>query len=266
MSGRPPGAGPQAGRAPPGPRPYTEAMRILAGTSGWSYPAWRGRFYPPDLAPARMLAAYAARLSTVEVNATAYRMPGPELLAGWRAQVPRGFVFALKVPQRVTHQQRLRGSEESVGRFYRAAAELGDALGPVLFQLPPSLRKDLPRLRDFLALLPRGGRAVFQLPHPSWHAPDVLAALAGAGAALCIVDDADATTPRAPTAGFGYLRLRGPGYDDAALAAWAGWITAQPWTEAFVYFKHEDEALGPRLARRMAELTGEADAAPAPGG
>ncbi len=241
-------------------------MRILTGTSGWSYPAWRGPFYPPDLSPQRMLAEYAARLPTVEVNATAYRMPSPELLAGWRAQVPRGFVFALKAPQRITHRQRLRGSGDAVGWFYRAAAELGDELGPVLFQLPPSLRKDLPLLLDFLALLPRGARAAFQLPHPSWHDGDVLSALAGAGAALCLVDDDGGTTPRVPTSGFGYLRLRRPGYDDAALAGWASWIAAQPWTDAFVYFKHEDAAVGPRLAARMRELVaGGAPAEPAPG-
>ncbi len=243
-------------------------MRILTGTSGWSYPAWRGTFYPERLPAARMLAAYAARLGTVEVNATAYRMLRPELLAGWRAQVRRGFVFAVKAPQRITHQQRFRHADDALARFYAAAAELGDGLGPVLFQVPPTLRKDLPLLEEFLSLLPRGGRAAFQL-HGDWLAPDVLGALERRGAALCVVDGDDGATPLAATADFGYLRLRRLDYDDAALDAWAERVDRQPWSDAFVYFKHEDGAVGPRLARRLAEscarrLEGEGPAAPGP--
>jgi uncharacterized protein YecE (DUF72 family) len=229
-------------------------VRILAGTSGWSYPAWKGRFYPGSLPAARMLAAYAARLPTVEVNATFYRMPRGAMLAGWRAQVPAGFVFALKGPQRVTHVKRLAGADGDVAAFQAAAAELGEALGPVLWQLPPSLRKDLPRLRDFLALLPRGGRAALEFRDPSWHSDDVLAALAEAGAALCVAEDEARATPLAATARFGYLRLRRPDYDDAALARWAERVRAQPWEAAFVYFKHEDEARGPAYALRFAAL------------
>jgi len=239
-------------------------VRILTGTSGWSYPAWRGRFYPAGLPPARFLAAYAARLPTVEVNATFHRMPRPALLAGWRAQAPPGFVFALKAPQRVTHFQRLAGSAGSVAAFYEAAAELGDALGPILFQLPPAFAKDLPRLRDFLALLPRGGRSAFEFRHPSWFAPDVLGALADAGAALCGADTEEWTAPLVPTAPFGYLRLRRPDYEGAALAAWVERIRAQPWREAFVFFKHEDEARGPRFALALSELAGAGADPPAP--
>jgi uncharacterized protein YecE (DUF72 family) len=227
---------------------------VLTGTSGWSYPAWRGPFYPADLPPRRMLSAYASLLPTVEVNATAYRMPRGAMLAGWRAQVGAGFVFAVKAPQRITHVLRLRAAEEPLAWFYRATAELGDALGPVLFQLPPTLRKDLPLLSDFLAQLPRGGRSAFQLQHPSWRSDDVLAALAAAGAAVCAVDAEGEPPPLEATASFGYLRLRRPDYDDAALAAWAGRIAARPWAEAFVYLKHEDEARGPRLALRLAAL------------
>lgn len=230
-------------------------MRILAGTSGWSYAPWRGPFYPPALPAARMLAAYAARLPTVEVNATAYRAPRPELLAGWRAQVGPGFTFAVKAPRLITHRLRLRRAAAPVARFLAAAAELGDALGPLLFQLPPDLPKDLPLLRDFLALLPRGGRAAFQLP-PPWLAPDALQALADAGVGLCVVDAEEGTTPVATTAPFGYLRLRRPAYEDAELAAWLGRIAAAPWGDVFVYFRHEDGARGPRLARRLLELAG----------
>jgi uncharacterized protein YecE (DUF72 family) len=229
-------------------------MRLRAGTSGYSYPAWKGRFYDATLPASRMLAAYAARLPTVEVNATFYRMPKASTLAGWRAEVPPGFVFALKAPQRVTHVKRLAGVEEDVAFFLRAAAELGDGLGPVLWQLPPSLRKDLPRLRDFLALLPRGGRSAVEFRHESWHADDVLAALSEAGVALCLADDEVRSTPLAATAGFGYLRLRRPDYDEAALARWVEAVRAQPWTDAFVFFKHEDEARGPELALRFGAL------------
>jgi len=236
-------------------------MRLLAGTSGYSYPAWKGRFYPADLPASRMLAAYAARLPSVEINATFYRMPRPATLAAWRAEVPPSFVFALKAPQRVTHVKRLAGAADEVAFFLRTAAELGPALGPVLWQLPPSLKKDLPRLRDFLALLPRGGRAAVEFRHESWHEDDVLTALADAGTALCIADDEHRTTPLAATARHGYLRLRRPDYDDAALARWADAIRAQRWDEAFVFFKHEDEARGPEYALRFGALTAEGAAA-----
>jgi uncharacterized protein YecE (DUF72 family) len=203
-----------------------------------------------------MLAAYAARLPAVEVNATFYRMPRASMLAGWRVQAPAGFVFALKAPQRVTHVKRLAGAAEDVAFFHGVAAELGAALGPVLWQLPPSLKKDLPRLRDFLALLPRG-----EFRHASWHADDVLAALADAGAALCVAEDEERATPFAATAPFGYLRLRRPDYDDAALARWADVVRAQRWDDAFVFFKHEDEARGPDYALRFGAL---AEGAPLP--
>ncbi len=233
---------------------YSHIVRIRAGTSGWSYAAWKGRFYPADLPAHRMLPAYAARLDTVEVNATFYRMPRPATLADWREQVPEGFRFALKAPQRITHAARLAGAEDALGVFQRAAAELGPKLGPVLFQLPPTMKQDLPRLRDFLALLPRGGRAAFEFREPSWFDEAVLSALAAAGAALCVADTEEGETPLIPTAGFGYLRLRRPDYDLPALARWASRVSSQPWAEAFVFFKHEDEARGPELAQAFNAL------------
>jgi uncharacterized protein YecE (DUF72 family) len=203
-----------------------------------------------------MLPAYAARLDSVEVNATFYRMPRPATLADWREQVPEGFRFALKAPQRITHVARLAGAEDALHAFLGAAAELGRSLGPVLFQLPPTLKRDLPRLRDFLALLPRGSRIAFEFRDPSWFDGSVLSALADAGAALCVADTEEGETPLVSTAGFGYLRLRRPDYDDAALARWLARTSAQPWDEAFVFFKHEDQARGPELAMRMAALAG----------
>ena len=230
-------------------------MRVRAGTSGFSYAAWKGSFYPDRLPASRMLAAYAARLPSVEINATFYRMPQAKTLAAWRAEVPPSFVFALKGPQRITHVKRLAGVAEDVAWFYRVAAELEGTLGPVLWQLPPNAKKDLGRLREFLELLPRGGRAAFEFRHGSWLSEDVLRTLADAGAALCVADEERRSTPLAATARFGYLRLRRPDYDEGALARWAAAVRAQPWEEAFVFFKHEEAARGPAYAIRFGELT-----------
>ncbi len=231
-------------------------MRVLVGTSGFSYPAWKGTFYPPGLPAGRMLAFYAARFATVEANGTFYRMPRPEALASWRAQVPDGFVFSLKAPQRITHVQRLRGSEESLSRFGQAAAELGPTLGVVLYQLPPGQKKDLPRLTDFLLQLPRG-HAAFEFRHASWFEDDVYAALAGRGTALCVADTDEGTTPIVATSEVGYLRLRRTHYDEKALAGWAERILEQPWREALCYFKHEDEARGPAFALGLLRALGQ---------
>lgn len=231
-------------------------MRVLAGTSGWSYPAWKGRFYPEGLPASRMLSAYAARLPAVEVNHTFYRMPEARTLASWREAAPPPFVFALKAPRRITHLRRLAGVADDVAFFRRAAAELGSSLGPILWQLPPSMKKDLPLLEDFLALLPPGGRSALEFRHASWRDDAVLAALAKGGAALCVADGEDGTTPLAATASFGYLRLRRPDYDEAALPRWARLVEAQPWEEAFVFFEHDDEARGPGYALRFVAMTG----------
>jgi uncharacterized protein YecE (DUF72 family) len=233
-------------------------VRVLTGTSGFSYTAWKGSFYPSDLPTRRMLSHYATRLGTVEVNATFYRMPRPETLAGWRTEVPSEFVFALKAPQRITHVKRLGDVEAAVSAFYRASAELGATLGPVLYQLPPSFKKDLPRLEEFLAILPAGGRTAFEFRHASWFCDEVFSALARQGAALCLAEDEDVTPAPVATAEFGYLRLRRPGYVQADLRAWAERILAQRWREALVYFKHEDEARGPAFALALRELVGEA--------
>lgn len=233
-------------------------VRVLAGASGYSYKPWRGKFYPEDLPDAEMLAWYAARLPTVEINNTFYRMPRTEVVAGWAERTPPSFRFALKASQRITHKLRLKEAGEAVGYFFKAAEALGDKLGPTLFQLPPYMRKDVPLLEAFLALLPRGHRAAFEFRHDSWADDDVHAALRAHGAALCIADTDDAEPPPAltATADWGYLRLRRSGYSDAELAAWARRIAAQPWSEAHVYFKHEDEGAAPKMALRLLELVG----------
>lgn len=233
-------------------------MRVRCGTSGFSYTAWKGSFYPAGARSADLLALYATRLPAVEINATFYRMPTAKVLAAWRAQVPEGFSFALKGAQRITHVKRLRGAGEETARFHEVAAGLGGSLGPVLWQLPPNLKADLPRLQDFLASLPPGARPAFEFRHPSWRSDEVLAALRARGAALVWAHDGEGEEPLlADTAGFGYLRLRAPDYDAAALRLWAERILEQPWEEAWVFFKHEDEGKGPALALSMIELLGE---------
>ena len=230
--------------------------RILTGMSGYAYKEWKPDFYPASLKPDGMLGHYATRFPTVEINNTFYRMPKPALLEGWAAQVPADFRFILKASQRITHRKRLKEAGDEVAYFFQTAATLGDRLGPTLVQLPPNLKKDLPRLEAFLGILPEGARAAFEFRHASWFEDDVYAALRTKGAALCIAEDEELATPLVATAPWGYLRLRRQDYDDAAVAAWAEKVRAQAWSEAFVFFKHEDAGSGPRLAARFLELYG----------
>jgi uncharacterized protein YecE (DUF72 family) len=232
-------------------------MRLLVGTSGYSYKEWKGSFYPDDLPAAGMLRFYAQRFRTVEINNTFYRMPAATMLERWSAEVPDGFAFVLKVPRRITHDNRLKDSEDSLSYLFRTASVLAKKLGPLLFQLPPLFKKDLPRLRDFLALLPKEQRAAFEFRHDSWFDEEVYDALRAHQAALCIADtDDEEKMPLVATAPWGYLRLRGQNYADKDLAKWAKQIQDQPWDEAFIFFKHEDEGKGPKLAARFLELAG----------
>src|SRR5215831_15281341 len=228
-------------------------MRVLAGTSGFSYKEWKGSFYPEDLPAARMLSYYAERLPAVEINNTFYRMPKPALLESWAAEVSPEFRFVLKASQRITHFKRLKETGAEVDYFFGVASTLGERLGPVLVQLPPNLKKDLPRLEAFLATLPASARPAFEFRHASWFEDDVFAALRSKGAALCVAEDEELATPLVATAAWGYLRLRRQDYDDAAVSEWAGKIRAQTWEEAYAFFKHEDAGSGPRLAAALAE-------------
>ena len=231
-------------------------MIIRAGTSGFSYDEWRGSFYPDDLDKQGMLAYYGERFGTVEINNTWYRMPSESLLAGWAAEVPDTFRFVLKANRQITHFKRLKAeSIEPLEYFWSKARTLGNRLGPVLVQLPPNLKKDLPRLRDFLAAVPDGMRAAFEFRHDSWLADDVYTALSDHGAALVIAQTEDQETPLVATTDFGYLRLRKVHYAEGEVEAWAERAGKQEWEEAFVFFKHEDEGTGPRLATRFLELT-----------
>jgi uncharacterized protein YecE (DUF72 family) len=229
-------------------------MDLLAGTSGYSYKEWCGHFYPEKLPADAMLHYYAERLPTVEINNTFYRMPAEEMLARWATEVPASFTFTLKAPQRITHQQRLKDAGPAVAEFIRRAATLGDRLGVLLFQLPPFFKKDLPRLIDFLALLPASPRAAFEFRNASWHSDDVYDALRARGAMLCVTDTDEGETPFVATADHGYLRLRRTHYDDTDLSGWIERISAQPLARVYVYFMHEDDALGTNFAQRLIEL------------
>ncbi len=229
-------------------------MQIVIGTSGWQYKEWRGAFYPEKMKEADMLRFYAERLSALEVNATFRRTPEPTVFERWRAEVPAGFRFILKMPQSVTHYRRLLNSEEPAERLLTASAPLGDQRGPILVQLHPTMKFDVPRLDDFLGGIPTGVRIALEPQHESWFAEETYKTLRRHNAALCLVETDGEAAPRVATADWGYLRLRRAEYDDPALRAWLAWIEEQPWKEAAVFFKHENEARGPRFALRFLEL------------
>lgn len=219
--------------------------RLWAGASGYSFKEWKGSFYPTTMKPNGMLAWYAARLPTVEINNTFYQMPKASVLETWAATTPQGFRFAIKAPRRITHDARLEAdaAADSVIYLYRTLESLGAKRGPVLFQLPPFIRKDLARLRDFLAVLPGDHRAAFEFRHASWFDDGVYALLQGAGAALCLSErEDDAPPPLVETAPWGYVRLRLEDYPDDELGRWAQRLRATSWTDAYVYFMHEPTA------------------------
>jgi len=227
-------------------------MRVLIGTSGYSYKEWKGPFYPKDLPEADFLRYYAERLGTVEINNTFYRMPTEKLVEGWAKAAPESFTFALKAPQRITHIAKLQNVREPTEIFARVAGKLGARLGPLLFQLPPFLRKDVPRLRAFLETAPTGVRIAFEFRHASWFDDEVWDALRSHQTALCIAEGESIVSPVVATADWGYVRLRRDAYPDDVLAGWATTIRAQPWKEAFVYVKH-DEGDAPGVANRLAD-------------
>ena len=231
-------------------------MDIRIGTSGWNYTEWRGSFYPKDMKPAGMLAYYAERFSTVEVNNTFYRMPTARVVEDWAAAVPARFTFVLKAPQRITHFSRLRDVDDPVRFFCDTARLLGPKLGPLLFQLPPNFKADTGRLADVLALLPPDVRAAFEFRNPTWFTEEVYTRLAARNAALCIADNDDGATPSVATADWGYLRLRATGYGDGDLRGWLASMhrIGERWRDAYVFFKHEDEGTGPALGARLMSL------------
>ncbi len=234
-------------------------MQVFVGTSGFGYKEWKPEFYPEDLADADFLAYYAKKLPVVEINSTFYRFPSKGMLAGWAPQVPEGFLFALKVPGRITHQARLKGASEAIAALFENVMSLGSKLGPVIFGLPPNFPKDMTKLNDAIANIPKGVRVTFEFRHLSWQDEEVYAALRSKGVALCLAESDDAsasedlTAPLISTADWGYLRLRKSDYADAELAAWSKRIAAQKWKEVFVFIKHEASA-APGLAVKLQSM------------
>lgn len=229
-------------------------MKLWTGTSGFSYKEWLGTFYPAGLQSDEMLKHYATKLNAVEINNTFHRFPKKSLLESWAAQVPADFRFGLKAPMKITHRMRLKSTEQEVRYLCEVASALENKLGPILFQLPPSLKKDEETLRLFLTSLPKDKRAAFEFRHPSWNSEFVYAMLREHNCAWCISDMEDA--PDDPkvisTADFGYVRLRRENYERAELTNWKQNLEQMNWKEAFVFFKHEDGAIGPNLAAAFA--------------
>ena len=219
--------------------------RLLAGASGYSFKEWKGSFYPEKIKPEEMLAYYSERLPTVEINNTFYQMPKAPVLENWARLTPESFRFAIKSPRRITHEARLAADKaaDSVSYLYKTLDTLGAKRGPVLFQLPPFLKKDLPRLNEFLQLLPEGHLAAFEFRNDSWFADDVYDALRSRGAALCLSEREDnAPPPLVETAPWGYVRLRLEQYSDAELQQWAAKLAGTAWRDIHAYFMHEPTA------------------------
>jgi uncharacterized protein YecE (DUF72 family) len=230
-------------------------MRYLVGTSGYNYPEWRGSFYPEKLPAAKMLGFYADHFNTVEVNYTFYRIPTEALLAGWARGTPDAFTFTLKAPRRITHDSKLQRCEDLTRTLCNAAQTLGTKLGALLFQLPPTCKRDDAVLTSFLELIPEGTRAAFEFRHASWHDDAVFDALKRHNIALCVADSEKMSTPVIATADYAYFRLRDEGYQRADIERWASVVRQQPvGGDAFVYFKHEEQGKGPEFAKLLLGL------------
>jgi uncharacterized protein YecE (DUF72 family) len=228
---------------------------LRVGTSGYSYPEWRGAFYPEDLKASEFLAFYATRFGTVEINNTFYRFPAEPLLAGWRDGTPAGFSFAVKANQRITHRARLQDTDELARDFVERCRVLGPKLGPILFQLPPSLRRDDDRLALFLAGLPPDTRYAVEFRHESWFDDAVFQALRDAEVALCVAEGEKIETPPLATASFAYVRLRKESYEAKELRRWRHWIEERldDGQDVYAYLKHDEAGVSPELALRLLE-------------
>jgi uncharacterized protein YecE (DUF72 family) len=222
-------------------------VKLLAGTSGYAFKEWKGNFYPDGMHDDQWLGFYASKFPSVEINNTFYRLPKQQVLHDWAAQVPEQFTFAIKASMRITHHARLKPeSADALDFLLRNTAVLGSRLGPILFQLPPNMKKDVDRLRGFLGLLPTDRRYTFEFRHESWFDDDVMSALRERDIPLCVAEQDDFKCPVHATASWGYLRLHRLNYDAAALSEWAKCVAAQGWKEAYVFFKHDEgEGSGP---------------------
>jgi uncharacterized protein YecE (DUF72 family) len=239
---------------------YTAGLmaNVYAGTSGWAYPGWKPDFYPPKLGSAEFLSYYASRLNSVEVNYTFRRFPTGKLLTRWIEATPPSFKFTIKAHQMITHVKRLRDAIGSTSEFIASLQLLHEAkkLGPVLFQLPPFLKRDLPLLEDFLAGLPRHARTAFEFRHTSWFSDEVYDLLRGANVALCQAESETLETPSVQTADFFYLRLRKERYSANARRVLTRQINDLVHRgDIFVYFKHEETPEGALYAESLLAST-----------
>jgi uncharacterized protein YecE (DUF72 family) len=235
---------------------HDQLMNLWIGTSGFQYAEWKGTFYPEDMPTAKMLPYYAERLATTEINYSFHRIPSAKTIEGWWKATPERFKFSLKAPQKITHWSKLRNCGDTLRFFHQVICDLEKKLGCVLFQLPPTLKKDAALLQAFLVDVPEGMRCAFEFRDGSWFDDDIFQLLKAKNLALCIADSDKLATPIVATADYGYLRLRRGDYQDADVARWADVIREKQsaWSGAFVYFKHEESGIGPKLATKMMEL------------
>jgi uncharacterized protein YecE (DUF72 family) len=229
-------------------------MNFYVGTSGYSYKEWKGSFYPEKLPAKRMLTFYGEHFRTVEINYTFKHLPTASVVAAWANAVPADFQFAVKAPEQITHYKRLKDAHDVVTKFLDVARTFKKRLGPLLFQLPPNFKKDALRLQAFLKLLPRRRRVAFEFRHASWFDDEVFELLRDHRVALCIADADELETPFVATTDWGCLRLRRPSYSNAKLRKWVKQVRQQNWQDVFAFFKHEDEAKGPRFAKSFLKL------------
>jgi uncharacterized protein YecE (DUF72 family) len=231
-------------------------MNLHVGTSGYSYKEWKGNFYPEDLPAKEMLSYYSRRLPAVEINNTFYRLPQPSMIENWKAQVPAGFRFSIKATQRITHIKRLNNVADETKYLLETVALLEGRLGVVLFQLPPNMKKDTVRFKTFLELLRADTRTAFEFRHETWFDDEIFSLLREKDCALVVSDtDEKPLTEIISTASWGYLRLRRTAYEDSDLTEWLKRVKDQKWKDAFVFFKHEDEGVGPKLAAQFIEMS-----------
>lgn len=236
-------------------------MKFYIGASGYSYKEWKGTFYPEKLPAKDMLSFYAERFGGVEINSSFRKLPEADTVASWALETPKDFQFAMKAPQVITHRRRLQNVAAETAELSSVAAVLKKRRGPLLFQLPPNFKKDVGRLDAFLRLLKKKDRPAFEFRHPSWFDEEVFACLRKHSCALCVADAED--LPKADlvdTAGWGYLRLRREKYTSRQLQKWLDRIQAQPWSEVYVFFRHEETGSAPKFAARLLELTRERSA------
>ena len=231
-------------------------MKFYVGTSGFSYKEWKGHFYPEKFSNKNMLEFYSQHLTSVEINNTFYRMPKPDVVENWAATVPEDFRFILKASRRITHFKRLKEAAEVTEFMLSLAAHLDKKLGAILFQLPPNFRKDMDRLSGFVDILPPGTQAAFEFRHESWFDGEANDLLARRDLSLCTADAQDqGFEPELSNSKWGYIRLRKASYNNKELAEWIRRIEDQNWQHCFVFFKHEDEGAGPKMAQSFMQLS-----------